>query len=57
MKIYKLIALCILMLLTSCSVNPHYDPLKAHHSENGFKNIYYDDTSKGAWEYWKGYTR
>ena len=53
MKIYKLIALCILMLLTSCSVNPHYDPLKAHHSENGFKNIYYDDTSKGAWEYWK----
>ena len=53
MKIYKPITLFILIQLTSCSVNPYYDPTKPHHTEHGFKNIYHDDSSSGFWEYWQ----
>ncbi|MCW8955289.1 MAG: MBL fold metallo-hydrolase [Gammaproteobacteria bacterium] len=53
MKIYNLITVFSLLYLTSCSINSYYDSLKPHHTENGFKNIYYDDKSKGIWDYWK----
>lgn len=32
-----------LLLLISCTNNTHYDATKSHHTEAGFKNIYYDD--------------
>lgn len=40
------------LLLASCSHNPHYDASKAHHTSSGFKNIYYED-NKGFWEFMK----
>lgn len=53
MKINNLTAFLLMLLLTSCSVNPYYDSTKAHHTETGFKNIHYDDTSKGFWAFVK----
>lgn len=43
-----------LVILISCANNPHYNPGKPHHTDNGFKNLHYDD-SKGALEFftWK----
>ncbi len=40
-------------LLLACSVNPHYDSNKEHHTPQGFKNIYYDDDQKGLWAFLK----
>jgi N-acyl-phosphatidylethanolamine-hydrolysing phospholipase D len=32
---------CVLLALSGCSaVNPHYNPLKPHHTQEGFKNNY-----------------
>lgn len=39
-------------LLISCSTNPHYNPTKAHHTKQGFRNIYYSD-DKGFWDFIK----
>lgn len=46
--------LLALGLLSGCSVNPHYDSTKPHHTESGFQNIYYQD-DKGLLDFltWK----
>lgn len=31
------------LLLAACSGNPNYDPAKPHHTEDGFRNLHYDD--------------
>jgi L-ascorbate metabolism protein UlaG (beta-lactamase superfamily) len=40
---------------TACSSNPHYDRNKAHHTPDGFRNLYIDDSAKGfsAFAKWK----
>ena len=43
MKNVYLAALLSLFIVASCSTNPNYDPTKAHHTEDGFQNIDYDD--------------
>lgn len=53
MKNYTLLIATLLILLTSCSFNSYFDPLKPHHTEKGFKNIYHDDGSSGSLDYWK----
>lgn len=46
------------LLLTGCSANPHHDPAKPHHTEQGFRNLYYQDDKglfaflKWRWEKW-----
>ncbi len=34
----------IIVVLVSCSNNTYYDPGKAHHTPDGFRNIHYDDS-------------
>ena len=49
MKYLKLSTLILFILIsTGCSqkVNEYYDETKAHHTKEGFKNIYIDDKSK-----------
>ena len=48
MKLFKLFVIPTVCVLASCSTNPHYDATKAHHTKDGFRNIYYQD-DKGTW--------
>ncbi|MEW5757737.1 MAG: MBL fold metallo-hydrolase [Pseudomonadota bacterium] len=50
MNLPKITLIPSLMLLLSCSINPHYDAKKPHHTKSGFKNIYYED-DKGFREF------
>ena len=43
----NILTLLFLFIVTSCSTNPNYDSSKAHHTQDGFKNINYDDDNKG----------
>ena len=43
MKRLNLTALLSLFIVVSCSTNPNYDSTKAHHTEDGFQNIDYQD--------------
>ncbi len=44
--------LAILVLLASCAGNVHYDADKPHHTQDGFRNLYYkDDQRYGFWDY------
>ena len=43
MKSLRLAVVLAAGLLTSCTVNPHYDAAKPHHTKSGFKNIYHED--------------
>lgn len=52
MKLTRVMLLLSLGLTASCTVNPYYDPTKAHHTKSGFKNIYYQD-DKGFWAFMK----
>ena len=52
MKFLHILPVLSSILLMSCSVNPHYDPAKAHHTKSGFKNVYYED-DKGFWDFIK----
>ena len=52
MKLFKFMVIPAVWALASCSTNPHYDPTKAHHTKDGFRNIYYQD-EKGTWAFLK----
>ncbi len=52
MKSTKIALILVVGLLGSCAGNPHYDSARAHHTESGFKNIYYQD-NKGLWAFLK----
>lgn len=43
MKSLRIFPVLSTILIMSCSVNPHYDPMKPHHTKSGFRNIYHDD--------------
>jgi len=49
----NILTLLFLFLVTSCSTNPNYDSSKEHHTQDGFKNINYDDDKKGFLEFIK----
>jgi len=40
------------VILAACAANPHYDSTKAHHTQSGFQNVYYQD-DKGFWTFLK----
>jgi L-ascorbate metabolism protein UlaG (beta-lactamase superfamily) len=50
MNQFKIVLLISVGLIASCAINPLYDSTKAHHTQSGFKNIYYED-DKGFWAY------
>ena len=50
MRIAPAIILLTAVALVSCAGNPHFDADKAHHTRDGFRNLYYDD-SKGFIEF------
>lgn len=40
-----------LLLLCACNDKPHYSPVKIHHTENGFRNIYPHSPKQGFWKW------
>lgn len=56
MGLIKIILFCFFALFfTSCTNNKYYDPTKAHHTKEGFKNLYIDDNAKkgGFFKYFR----
>ncbi len=39
------------LLLASCYSNPHYSPVKPHHTAEGFRNIYPHPPKNGFWKW------
>ena len=48
---------CALLLVAACRSNPHYNPAKSHHTENGFRNNYPHSPKQSFWKWqWRRWT-
>lgn len=58
MKSVLLPGLALALLLAACQSNPNYNPEKAHHTPEGFRNIYPHPPKEGFWKWqWQRWTR
>ena len=60
MKIRSIMILCTacVLLLAACRSNPHYNPAKSHHTEDGFRNNYPQPPRQSFWKWqWERWTK
>ena len=59
MKIRSIMILCTacVLLLAACRSNPHYNPAKSHHTQDGFRNNYSHAEKQSFWKWqWARWT-